>query len=331
MVRANRLGLRLGEIYPELGTAQPATCCRPQPLDTTRLRHTVGLADALTPTDIAIEDRVTDGLPQDLEASIRAYGCAISRSRCSADPERDFPRLRRIVALLEHETSGQWHVTLDGNENFHDFAAFRSYWETARAGLRCPALVRACSSSSSRCTAIMRCQTTMGTSSAPGRIGRRSSSTSRTGRSATSRARSRSAMQAPVTRTARASSRGSPTRPVLRLGHGAGRAAVLTGEDLANLGPVALLQDLAMMALLGISHVERNGHHYYRGLSMLPADVAGGGARGARRSLSPHEDGFACAAHRGWPLDLRSVNAAPFGVAPVLDPSVFQRFQAVAG
>ena len=26
-----------------------------------------------------------------------------------------------------------------------------------------------------------------------------------------------------------------------------------------------------MMALLGISHVERNGHHYYRGLSMLPA------------------------------------------------------------
>src|SRR5690606_7827243 len=34
-----------------------------------------------------------------------------------------------------------------------------------------------------------------------------------------------------------------------------GRPAVLTGEDLCNLGPVALLQDLAMMALLGIGNV----------------------------------------------------------------------------
>jgi len=38
-----------------------------------------------------------------------------------------------------------------------------------------------------------------------------------------------------------------------------GERVVLTGEDLCNLGPVALLQDLAMTALLGIEHVERNG------------------------------------------------------------------------
>ena len=25
-----------------------------------------------------------------------------------------------------------------------------------------------------------------------------------------------------------------------------------------------------MVALLGIAHIERNGHHYYRGLSMMP-------------------------------------------------------------
>lgn len=42
----------------------------------------------------------------------------------------------------------------------------------------------------------------------------------------------------------------------------------MSGEDLANAGPVALLQDLAVMALLGVTHVERNGHHYFRGLSM---------------------------------------------------------------
>src|SRR5690606_2352290 len=48
---------------------------------------------------------------------------------------------------------------------------------------------------------------------------------------------------------------------------------VLSAEDLANVGPVALLQDLAVVATLGISHVERNGHHYFAGLRHLPADM----------------------------------------------------------
>src|SRR5919202_1549630 len=52
---------------------------------------------------------------------------------------------------------------------------------------------------------------------------------------------------------------GDPSRPY-----------VLSGEDLANVGPVALLQDLAATATLRVEHVERNGHHYFRGLSMLP-------------------------------------------------------------
>jgi hypothetical protein len=32
---------------------------------------------------------------------------------------------------------------------------------------------------------------------------------------------------------------------------------------------VALQADLAVVAALGITHVERNGHHYFRGLSHL--------------------------------------------------------------
>jgi hypothetical protein len=45
----------------------------------------------------------------------------------------------------------------------------------------------------------------------------------------------------------------------------------------------------------------------------------------------PHQDGFACLHIQDGRLDLRSVNAAPFGVAPALDPSMFQRFQELAG
>jgi len=51
------------------------------------------------------------------------------------------------------------------------------------------------------------------------------------------------------------------------------RKLILSGEDLANIGPVALLQDLVMMAVLGIQNVERNGHHYFPGLSVFPLDL----------------------------------------------------------
>jgi hypothetical protein len=100
---------------------------------------------------------------------------------------------------------------------------------------------------------------------------------------------------------------------------------VLTGEDLANLGPVALLQDLAMMALLGIGHVERNGHHYYRGLSMFPADWQESTLAAHGDLYRRHEQGFAALRITAGCIDLGTVNAAPFGVAPAFDPSVFER------
>ncbi|HCK09333.1 MAG TPA: hypothetical protein DHW45_05625, partial [Candidatus Latescibacteria bacterium] len=52
-----------------------------------------------------------------------------------------------------------------------------------------------------------------------------------------------------------------------------GIAHILSSEDLANVGPVALTQDLAVLATLGITHSERNGHHYFAGLSMFPEEV----------------------------------------------------------
>src|ERR1051326_7931418 len=48
---------------------------------------------------------------------------------------------------------------------------------------------------------------------------------------------------------------------------------IVSGEDLANVGPIALLQDLAVLATLGVPHAERNGHHYFRGLSAFPQSI----------------------------------------------------------
>ncbi|HEY0074521.1 MAG TPA: hypothetical protein VGB77_10490, partial [Abditibacteriaceae bacterium] len=50
-----------------------------------------------------------------------------------------------------------------------------------------------------------------------------------------------------------------------------GWLAMLSAEDLTNIGVVALQQDLVALSSLGITHAERNGHHYFRGLAHLSA------------------------------------------------------------
>ena len=50
---------------------------------------------------------------------------------------------------------------------------------------------------------------------------------------------------------------------------GAGRY-FMSAEDLTIQAGLALQQDLALVSLLGIDHVERNGHHYVDGMSALP-------------------------------------------------------------
>ena len=41
----------------------------------------------------------------------------------------------------------------------------------------------------------------------------------------------------------------------------------MSAEDLTCQAGVAVQQDLALVALLGITHVERNGHHYVNGMA----------------------------------------------------------------
>ena len=97
----------------------------------------------------------------------------------------------------------------------------------------------------------------------------------------------------------------------------------MSGEDLCNIGPVALLQDLTVMAALGLESVERNGHHYCAGLSMFPPTVQ-------QQALSAHADLYQ-ASPAGWPtlqiaagtIRLASLNQAPFGVGFVLDVEQF--------
>ena len=87
----------------------------------------------------------------------------------------------------------------------------------------------------------------------------------------------------------------------------------MSGEDLCNLGPVALLQDLAVVATLGIPHVERNGHHYFRGLSMYPVTRQKEVLAWHSDLYRWHEQDFAALAIREGEIQVGSVVEAPFG------------------
>ena len=97
---------------------------------------------------------------------------------------------------------------------------------------------------------------------------------------------------------------------------GDGQPAVLSGEDLANVGPVGLRQDLAAQAVFGVTSAGRNGHHYFAGLSEFPASLQA-------HALAQHGDLFTRHGGGDWPrlaiqagkVAIGSALRAPFGYA----------------
>ena len=96
-------------------------------------------------------------------------------------------------------------------------------------------------------------------------------------------------------------------------------ALLLSGEDLTCQAGLAVQQDTLLAASLGVTHIERNGHHYVDGFGIAPNDEAqafadahphlyarqGGRVRlmvhGGRLGLQDlHTPGFASAALPHW-------------------------------
>ena len=62
-LKENQFGLELGFFNSSLEGVEPASALPEEPLKTLYARHTVGLSDPLTDTDIPDEDRANDSLP----------------------------------------------------------------------------------------------------------------------------------------------------------------------------------------------------------------------------------------------------------------------------
>ncbi|MCX6945788.1 MAG: hypothetical protein WCL24_11570 [Verrucomicrobiota bacterium] len=321
-LRENLLGVDLGALHAPLAGTSPRDWLPARPPETVFARHTVGLLDPIEEGDILPADRVSDGLPQSLADCVRFYGLRHFKIKIDADVARARERLQQIAGVLARECGADYAFSLDGNESFRDPAAFASQLRAllAEPGLRAfwPQLLfieqplhRDVALAPAADWSAWPDRPPIIIDESDAEIGSLPAAL-RLGYAGTSH------------KNCKGIFKGVAHACLLAQRRAAGQPAMLSGEDLTNVGPVALLQDLAMQAVLGVTSVERNGHHYFAGLSQFPAALQA-------HTLAHHGDLYTRSA-AGWPrLDVRagrlalgSVLRAPFGCAPGLDLSALE-------
>lgn len=329
-LKENALGIRLEAVHPPLRGLTTAALLPAQPLGRITIRHTVGLADPLTDQEIPAGEKLTDGLPQSLVDCVQRYGLRHFKIKVNGKLESDLDRLRTLARILKEKAPRDFAFSLDGNEQFKSMEAFQSFWKEmlAQADLRdffqhllfVEQPLHRDAALGAPAGHILR-QWKDG----PAVIIDESDATIedlplalRLGYAGTSHKNCKGVFK------------GIAHRCLLQhLGQSEpARRLLMSGEDLCTIGPVALPQDLAVMAALGIQSVERNGHHYHAGLSQLPAGVG-------RAVMAHHADLYQATA-QGWPavhiergeIIITSVNGAPFGVGFALDLQPFEKVAA---
>jgi L-alanine-DL-glutamate epimerase-like enolase superfamily enzyme len=324
VVRENRLGLRLGDMHRELDHVEPTKFLPEHPARSVIARHTVGMSDPLTDAEISPDDRIDDGLPQSLEACVRAYGLTHFKIKLSGKVGDDVEQLRRIASVLAR-VSPRYRYTLDANENFADVETFRAFWSRLRED------------------ASMR-DFVSGLIVVEQPLHRDVSMSDHTAHQLRSWADRPPIIidesDAEIGSAARALDRGyvgtshKNCKGVIKsianaclLEHrrrtDPAGTYVLTAEDLTTVGPVALQEDLAVVGTLGIEHVERNGHHYLRGLSMFPRAGVDPVVERHADLYRRLPDGTPAVRIENGRIAIGSVLDAPFGLAVPFDPTRF--------
>ncbi len=324
-IKTNLFDIDLGTVRSSLSGVRPSDVLSDSPLESVRLRHTIGMADPLTPDEINPADRLDDGLPHSLVDNIRVYGLDSFKIKLRGDLRYDRERLSRIAGLVTQYVGPTARFTLDGNEQYRDIEAFHEDWQQLRSSAairdfidqslvfveqplhRDHSLgedVRAGLSGWKDAPPIIIDESDADVDSLPTALSLGYCGTSH--------------------KNCKGIFKGLVNAATIRMQTADDRRRILSAEDLGNVGPVALLQDLAMVAALSIDHVERNGHHYFQGLSMFPEATQ-------QRVIEDHGDlyqmnerGFAALAPVEGRLNLGSVNASPFGVANIPEPALFE-------
>lgn len=279
---------------------------RLRPAASIAARHTVGLVDAITADDP--HERVPDGLPVTLEQVVAHYGHRHFKLKVGGRVDDDVARLVAIAGVLDR-IEGDYLVSLDGNEQYADAEGVLELLARVR---EMPALARLWRSTAFIEQPIARAKALdVGVHDIAGlkpvivdeSDGELDAFVRARGRgyggisSKTCKGLYKSMLNA--ARCARWNAE-SP-----------GAQYFLSGEDLTTQAGLAVQQDLALVNLLGLTHVERNGHHYVNGMAALPEAEQQAFLQG-HPDLYEHTHGAVRLAIRGGRIAIGSLDCTGF-------------------
>ncbi len=316
-MRSNLAGMAPHPIVADLGQFDFTTFLAGlEPVRSIEARHTVGLLDPIVAADQAAGTRVDDGLPETLAEVVAAYGQRAFKLKVSGDLRADLERLVRIAGVVD-SIAGPLHVTLDGNEQFEDVDAVVELWNAMEAE---PALQKLCAATLFIEQPIKR-QVAFARSIAP--LARhRPVIIDESDGDLDAFVRARSLGYSGVSsKDCKGFYKSLVNLARCRLWNAEGDGSFfLSGEDLTTQAGLAVQQDLALVGLLGLADVERNGHHFIDGFAGRPEAEAEAYLQ-AHPDLYEKHDGRVRLSIRAGRLALDSLDCKGFGSAVVPDLS----------
>ena len=318
MMRTNALGLDLGALHDELFGVEPAQVVAAVPAQTMYIRHTVGLADPIWTSEVATAERLHDGLPQTLEEYCTCQGLRYFKIKVNGDLPNDLERLRSIATLLDRD-GAEYSVSLDGNEQYKDMDSFvellsRIQEDSAlsrfydnvlyieqpleRSIALDPALAAGIRQVAARKPLLV--------DESDGDLDSFQQAVA-LGYLGVSSKNCKGLIKAVANQ--------GLAQHYTRQGPG---VYFISGEDLMNLPVVPLHQDLAHLAVLGVEHAERNGHHYVKGLDHL-SDAERQACGAEHTALYSVQGASLALAVRGGQINITSLQRPGLGVGVPTD------------
>lgn len=229
------------------------------------MRHTIGILDALRATEVG--ERPPDDLPVALEEVIDRYRPRWFKIKLSGDVHADLVRLRAIAVVLG-ERIADYGVTLDCNERMDSVEKAIDLCDAIEAD---PSLARLRRGIAYLEQPLHR-DVALGVDvRSLARFAPVVIDESDGDDDAFVRARECGYTGVSV-KSCKGVLRAVRNRIRCAEWNVGGGAYFLAGEDLTCQAGLAVQQDLALAALLGVEHVERNGHHYAGGLQGASAE-----------------------------------------------------------
>lgn len=265
-MRANIGGMVAHPVAPDLaGFDVGAMLAGLSPLRRIHARHTVGLVDPITAGDQA--ERVGDGLPETLEEVASSYRHRYWKLKVGGNVAADVERLCRIASVLDR-LHGGYHASLDGNEQYEDAEGALALWRAMAAEPRL-AKLRASILFIEQPVKRARALETGMAALAAARPVIVDESDGPLDAFVTARGLGYAGVSSKACKGVWRSFINLARCRAWNAAEGQDRF-FMSAEDLTTLAGVCVQQDLALVSLMGLPHVERNGHHFVDGFAGRP-------------------------------------------------------------